>query len=50
MPKKNVSFYQNQKRLVCTLDCYNVEFNRDTLTDLQWSSFRQQVTVGSQFL
>ena len=32
------------------LDCYNVELNTGTLPDLRWSSFRTDLSVGSQYL
>ena len=42
--------FSKAKMLICILDCHNVELNTGTLPDLRWSSFRQQLTVGSQYL
>ena len=45
-----VHFLESKKHFICILDYYNGERNSGTLQDLRWSSFRQQLTVGSQYL
>ena len=47
IPKKKGSFSEKQKCLIRILDCYNVKLNTGTLPDLRWSSFRQQLPIGS---
>ena len=48
--KKNGSSSQKQKCLICILNCSNSELNTRTLPELRWSSFRQWLSVGSQYL
>ena len=48
--KEKWLIFSKAKMLIRILDCYNVELNTGTLPDLRWSSFRQKLTVGSQYL
>ena len=48
--EKWVIFSKVKKCLIGIFDCYNLKPNTETLPDLRWSSFRRQLTVGSQYL